>query len=74
VRDDRDGRLTPHVGRHEVFLGLTRDSGWSVADFKHWLYAALTQQLLDPALRGSPNAATAGLTVDEHRQRPDEAP
>ena len=50
------------VNSHEVFLGLTRDSGWAVTDFKRCLYDALTQQLLDPTLPGSPAAATAGLS------------
>jgi AcrR family transcriptional regulator len=53
------------VNSHEAFLGLTRDSGWSVTDFKRWLYHALTQQLLDPTLLGSPAAATAGLSFHE---------
>jgi len=53
------------VNSHEAFLGLTRDSGWSVTDFKRWLYDALTQQLLDPTLLGSPAAATAGLSFHE---------
>jgi hypothetical protein len=50
------------VNSHEVFLDLTRDSGWAVTDFKRWLYDALTQQLLDPTLPGPPAAATAGLS------------
>ena len=53
------------VNSHEAFLGLTRDSGWSVTDFKRWLYHALTQQLLDPTLLGSPAPATAGLSFHE---------
>jgi AcrR family transcriptional regulator len=53
------------VNSHEVFLGLTRDSGWLVTDFKRWLYVALTQQLLDSTLLGSPAAATAGLSFHE---------
>jgi AcrR family transcriptional regulator len=53
------------VNSHEVFLGLTRDSGWSVTDFKRWLCNALTQQLLDPTLLGSPASATAGLSFHE---------
>ena len=50
------------VNSHEVFLGLTRDSRWSVTDFKRWLCDTLTQQLLDPAPLGSPAAVTAGLS------------
>jgi AcrR family transcriptional regulator len=50
------------VNSHEVFLGLTHDSEWSVPDFKRWLYDTLTQQLLEPTLLGSPAAATAGLS------------
>jgi TetR/AcrR family transcriptional regulator of autoinduction and epiphytic fitness len=53
------------INSHEVFLGLTRDSRWSVTDFKRWLYDTLTQQLLDPTLPGSPAAATAGLSFHE---------
>ena len=30
------------VNSHEVFLGFTRDSRWSVTDFKRWLYDTLT--------------------------------
>jgi AcrR family transcriptional regulator len=33
------------VNSHEVFLGLTRDSNWTIPDFKAWLYATLCQQL-----------------------------
>jgi TetR/AcrR family transcriptional regulator of autoinduction and epiphytic fitness len=54
------------VNSHEVFLGLTRDSRWSVTDFKRWLYDTLTQQLLDPTLLGSPAATTAGLSFHEN--------
>jgi AcrR family transcriptional regulator len=50
------------VNSHEVFLGLTRDSGWSVTEFKRWLYDTLTQQLLDPTRLGSPATAAAGLS------------
>ena len=53
------------VNSHEVFLGLTRDSGWLVTDFKRWLYVASTEQLLDSTLLGSPGAATAGLSFHE---------
>jgi hypothetical protein len=53
------------INSHEVFLGLTRDSRWSVTDFKRWLYDTLTQQLLDPTLPGSLTAATAGLSFHE---------
>jgi AcrR family transcriptional regulator len=54
------------VNSHEVFLGLTRDSSWSVTDFKRWLYDVLTQQLLDPTLLSSPAAATAGLSFHQN--------
>jgi TetR/AcrR family transcriptional regulator, regulator of autoinduction and epiphytic fitness len=53
------------INSHEVFLGLTRDSRWSVTDFKRWLYDTLTQQLLDPTRPGSLTAATAGLSFHE---------
>ncbi len=53
------------VNSHEVFLGLTRDGGWSVTDFKRWLCDTLAQQLLDPTVLGSPAAATAGLSFHE---------
>jgi len=53
------------INSHEVFLSLTRDSRWSVTDFKRWLYDTLTQQLLDPKLPGSPAAATAGLSFHQ---------
>ena len=54
------------VNSHEVFLGLTRDSRWSVTDFKRWLQDTLTQQLIDPTLPGSPAAMTAGLSFHEN--------
>ena len=53
------------VNSHEVFLGLTRDGGWAVTDFKRWLCDALSQQLLDPTVLDSPAAATAGLSFRE---------
>ncbi len=53
------------VNSHEVFLGLTRDGGWAVTDFKRWLCDALSQQLLDPTALESPAAATAGLSFHE---------
>jgi AcrR family transcriptional regulator len=53
--------------RHEVYLALTQEAGWSFDRYRAWSYAALCQQLLPPdaardALRaGSP--ATAGLEL-----------
>ncbi|WP_127934781.1 hypothetical protein [Nonomuraea polychroma] len=32
---------------HETFLGLTRDAGWSVPEYKAWLYETLSRQLLE---------------------------
>jgi TetR/AcrR family transcriptional regulator, regulator of autoinduction and epiphytic fitness len=31
---------------HETFLVLTRDAGWTIAEYKAWLYQTLSQQLL----------------------------
>jgi AcrR family transcriptional regulator len=31
---------------HETFLGLTGDAGWSVPEYKAWLYETLSHQLL----------------------------
>lgn len=38
------------VNSHETFLGLTQGCGWTVPEFKAWLYRTLCGQLLsDPA-------------------------
>jgi AcrR family transcriptional regulator len=34
------------INSHETFLGLTRDAGWTVPEFKAWLYETLCHQLL----------------------------
>ena len=34
---------------HEVFTGLTSHSGWTVPEYKSWLFTTLRQQLLAPA-------------------------
>jgi len=36
------------VNSHETFLGLTRDAGWDLEEFKAWLYETLCHQLLEP--------------------------
>ncbi|MGI5288944.1 TetR/AcrR family transcriptional regulator [Nonomuraea polychroma] len=43
---------------HETFLGLTRDAGWSVPEYKAWLYETLSRQLLEA------KPQSAGATED----------
>ena len=33
---------------HDVYRSLVRDAGWSVAEYRTWLYATLVHQLLAP--------------------------
>lgn len=33
---------------HQVFRELVQDSGWSVPEYKAWLFRTLVQQLLPP--------------------------
>jgi AcrR family transcriptional regulator len=35
------------VNSHETFLALSRDAGWSLPEYKAWLYETLSHQLLD---------------------------
>ena len=42
------------VNSHETFLALTRDAGWTLLEYKAWLYESLSQQLLDPAKSAQP--------------------
>jgi AcrR family transcriptional regulator len=39
------------VYSHETFLGLTQDAGWTVAEYKAWLYETLSHQLINPRRR-----------------------
>lgn len=48
---------------HETFLGLTHDAGWSVAEYKSWLFDILRQQLLGAV--PPEDSATAGLSFDK---------
>jgi AcrR family transcriptional regulator len=63
----RAGDILFVINSHETFLTLTHGCGWSVVDFKAWLYQTLCQQLLSsPAphlMRGSP-APTEGLSYN----------
>lgn len=58
---------------HETCLGLTRDAGWSVPDYKAWLYALLVHQLLG-GTSGEPHATQGlsyhGLLHADPSQRP----
>lgn len=45
------------LNSHETFLGLTRDSGWPLEEFKAWLYMTLCHQLLPDDLHTAPHAA-----------------
>jgi TetR/AcrR family transcriptional regulator of autoinduction and epiphytic fitness len=47
---------------HETFLGLTRQAGWSITEYKAWLFTTLSQQLLEPAT--ADGEATKGLSYD----------
>ncbi len=31
---------------HDVYRGLVRDAGWTVVEYKAWLFSTLVQQLL----------------------------
>ncbi|WP_020525007.1 TetR/AcrR family transcriptional regulator [Catelliglobosispora koreensis] len=44
------------INSHETFLGLTRDAGWTVPEFKAWLYETLSSQLFPPHGKVPPNA------------------
>ncbi len=56
------------INRHEVFLALTVESGWSVEGYKAWTYAMLARQLLndrEAAAAVAPgSSATAGLSFN----------
>ena len=70
---DRAADVLYVLDSHEVFIGLTRDAGWTVTEFKAWLYGALCEQLL--ARPRSPLGATADLTFhDRPSSRPGEGP
>jgi TetR/AcrR family transcriptional regulator, regulator of autoinduction and epiphytic fitness len=45
---------------HHTFLGLTHDAGWTIPEYKAWLYRVLATQLLKAD--GVSNDATAGLS------------
>lgn len=49
------------LNSHETFLGLAR-AGWSVAEYKAWLYFTLADQLLKPASSAARVSATKHLT------------
>jgi AcrR family transcriptional regulator len=65
--------------RHELFLAFTRECGWSVEQFKAWLFDALCSQLLPPdvasAARRPGSPAVSGTSFESALQalpgRPD---
>ncbi|HET6310353.1 MAG TPA: helix-turn-helix domain-containing protein [Candidatus Nitrosotalea sp.] len=57
------------LNSHETFLGLAVGAGWSVEQFKAWLYLTLCEQLLAPAGAADLVAATAGLSYHEQLSR-----
>lgn len=50
---------------HETFLALTQDAGWTLPEYKWWLFLTLRAQLADPA-EVAPEA-TAGLSYHPPR-------
>jgi hypothetical protein len=54
------------LNSHETFLGLTVGAGWTVEQYKAWLYLTMCAQLLAPASAADLVAAAAGLSY--HRQ------
>jgi AcrR family transcriptional regulator len=51
------------INSHEPFLGLTRDAGWAVAEYKAWLYETLSHQLLRATKRST--SRTEGLSYHD---------
>jgi AcrR family transcriptional regulator len=51
------------VYSHETFLGLIRDAGWTVPEYKAWLYETLDHQLLKASKRRA--NATADLSYHD---------
>lgn len=45
------------VHRHETFLALTDEAGWSIEAYKAWIYLTLTRQLLTDADAASASAS-----------------
>ena len=59
---ERAGDLLFVLHSHATFLGLTRECGWPIAEYKAWLHRTLCRQLLaDP---GDTDAATSDLSFD----------
>jgi AcrR family transcriptional regulator len=52
------------INSHETFLGLTSHAGWSLPEFKAWVYVTLTSQLLPPGRQ--PATATKDLSYHEY--------
>lgn len=51
------------INSHETFLGLTRDAGWAVPEFKAWLYETLSHLLLRANKQSTP--PTEGLSYHD---------
>jgi AcrR family transcriptional regulator len=51
---------------HETYLGLTRDSNWSLVEYKAWLYATLCDQLLSRAALSDAGAGSATRELSFH--------
>lgn len=60
--EDRAADLVFVLVGHDVYRGLVRDAGWSLVDYKAWLFDTLVRQLLGrPEV---PAAAYAGLSFE----------
>jgi hypothetical protein len=57
------------LNSHETFLGLTAGAGWSVEEYKAWLYLTLCDQLLASAPSAGRIAAAAGLSYHHQLTR-----
>jgi AcrR family transcriptional regulator len=66
LREGLDSRratdLMVVLNSHETFLGLTVGAGWTVEQYKAWLYLTMCEQLLAPAPPADLVAAAAGLS------------
>jgi hypothetical protein len=57
------------LNSHETFLGLTAGAGWTVEQYKAWLYLALSDQLLISAPTADRVAAASGLSFEDELKR-----
>ena len=73
LREGLDARratdLMVILNSHETFLGLTVGAGWTVEQYKAWLYLTMCEQLLAPAPPADLVAAAAGLSYHDELTR-----